>query len=380
MNFINFIFLVLVSFFCEKACAGQNAQQQTFIKLNAQKGCAVNVAAWLSPSCAHCAEYFSEEIPKITAMPGFCMDLHFLPHLYLLDMPVSILIWSQGAQNVMRNAEIFFRGQDEWLTKSADGEKKSNEERLDDINYFITEIGKTRPNDQLRIRNYLMQNDPTAPDGKDPYLYLRFFVIKKFGIAHAEKFLPKGPLDVNLSTALIRSLPVKDGKAIIFSPAFTTVSGKLLPDEQLDRGIITLEKAEELLKIAGPIKPPLAAPEKNNVQQKKTPPAKNNRKKKPVQNPKNIAKKAPAPIYDDDEVQYARDEDLYNELFDEQQHHVHEQNMHNDHDHYQNNNESNHQHNDHHEEHEGINFDKLHDILQGMDDIEEGSPDEHLTA
>ena len=95
---------------------------ETYITLNAKKGCSVHVAAWLSPSCTHCAEYFSADISKITAIPGFCLDLHFFPHLYLLDKPVSILIWSQGSDNAYKIAEMFFKNQSKWLDISASRE------------------------------------------------------------------------------------------------------------------------------------------------------------------------------------------------------------------------------------------------------------------
>ena len=77
MRFI--VLIMILSPFLWGAMAVNKMQQlpKTYITLNAQQGCSVHVAAWISPSCTHCAEYFAHDIPKIIAMPGFCLDLHF---------------------------------------------------------------------------------------------------------------------------------------------------------------------------------------------------------------------------------------------------------------------------------------------------------------
>ncbi len=247
------VLLILLAFFGNNLDAnGAPALPKTSITLNNQRGCAVHIAAWLSPSCVHCAEYFSSDIPKIAQMPGFCLDLHFMPHLYLLDMPVAILIWSQGSANAYKNAELFYQNQSDWLDKSSSREKIDDPRRATDLTNFFTEIASSSPNDLPRIKAYL------APS--DPYLYVKIFALRHFGVAHLERYLPKGQVDAKLSMALLNNLPRKDDKAINFSPAFTSDSGQLMPSSQLSRGILTVEAATDLLKAAGPFVPHEMAP------------------------------------------------------------------------------------------------------------------------
>jgi len=245
---------------------------KTSITLNAARGCRVHIAAWLSPSCTHCAEYFVSDLAKIVQMPGFCVDLHSLPHLYLLDMPVSVLIWSQGQDNAYKNAEIFYKNQDQWLGKSISRDKPDDSRRITDREDFFKEMASSK--DLPKIKAYL-------DDSRDQYLYVKMFALRHFGVGHLEKYLPKGlPLDKDLSMALFNDLPSKNGKAINFSPAFTSASGQLLPDSQLDRGILTESAAANLLTMSGPIVPsatvpsPVAVPPAMVPKSKLAPPAK----------------------------------------------------------------------------------------------------------
>jgi hypothetical protein len=246
MRFVAFIIVVLFPFLWGKAPV-QNVQPpfRTHISLNTQKGCAVRVNAWLSPSCTHCSEYFAHDIPKITAMPGFCMDLHFLPNLYLLDMPVAILIWSQGPENAYKNAEFFFKNQNEWLEKST--VKEDDPKRAKDIEEYLTKIKSDPSKNVVKIKNYLVASDP--------FLYVKIFALRRFSIEHLETYLPYGVTALNstLGLSLMKDLPRKEGAVVNFSPAFTDVSGQLLPDSQLKHGILTPSAAEDLLKAAGPI-------------------------------------------------------------------------------------------------------------------------------
>lgn len=213
-----------------------------FVTLNAQKGCKVHVAAWLSPSCSHCAEYFSTDIPKITSLPGFCLDLHLVPYLYLLDKPVAILIASEGTKNLLKNAAIFFRHQNDWLDKSATRESK--EDREEDLGNFLKsiEIG----NDEIfnEIKDYL--------DADDRFLYVKMFALKFFSIKHLKKYLPKGDEELinDVSISLVSNLPKKDNDIVKYSPFFTDTSGQLIPDEYLHNGILTPSVAEDMLKAA----------------------------------------------------------------------------------------------------------------------------------
>ena len=91
-------------------------------------------------------------------MPGFCMDLHFLPNLYLLDMPVAILIWSQGPENAYKNAEFFFKNQNEWLEKST--VKEDDPKRAKDIEeYFINIRNQEWQQNVLDILHSLQVNN-----------------------------------------------------------------------------------------------------------------------------------------------------------------------------------------------------------------------------
>ncbi|MCX7343807.1 MAG: hypothetical protein NT128_06665 [Proteobacteria bacterium] len=239
---MRFIFLTfIVGVICSSFSANAASSPKTSITLkNPQGTCKVQVAAWLSPSCAHCAGYFSDEIPKITGLPGFCLDLHFFPHLYPLDMPIAVLIWSQGPENAYRIAELFYKGQNEWLSSSSSRDKVDDSRRVDDLNEYLNSI-KNNPSFQ-KIKDYL--------DPRDPYLYVKIFALRHFSVEHLEKYLPKGKaIDTNLSLALLKDLPIKDGEVVKFSPAFT-IAGNLIPDSQLERGILTKDIAGKMLQTA----------------------------------------------------------------------------------------------------------------------------------
>ncbi len=277
---MRFIFFIIVMFFTgSNFCAGPSALPKTSITLNNKKGCAVHIAAWLSPSCTHCAEYFTTDIPEIVKMPGFCLDLHFLPHLYVLDMPVAVLIWSQGPDKAYKIAEFFYKGQNEWLGISAAREKFDDPRRVEDLNSYFASIQSDKSKNLAKIKAYL--------EPSDPYLYVKIFALRYFSVEHLEKYLPKGRVDTNISMSLLSNLPSKDGKAIIFSPAFTSTTGQLMPDSQLHRGILTSDAAKELLKKTAPFVPQSTVPQTTKPTPKKA-----------------IAKKA-APIVDevDDEVE-----------------------------------------------------------------------------
>ncbi|MCE2715844.1 MAG: hypothetical protein ACK4V2_01945 [Pseudomonadota bacterium] len=211
-----------------------------FVTLNNQNTCKVHIAAWLSPSCSHCAEYFSEDIPKITSLPGFCLDFHLVPYLYLLDKPVAILIASQGPENIFKNAAIFFKHQNDWLEKSASREKKEDREK--DLQDFLNSIQKNTM-DFNEIREYL--------EADDKFLYVKMFALQFFSIKHLKKYLPKGDEELinEISIALISNLPKKDDDIVKFSPFFTDLAGQLIPDEHLHNGILTPSVAEDMLKI-----------------------------------------------------------------------------------------------------------------------------------
>ena len=257
MRFIGLIIAVL-SPFLWGAAPVKNTQQtlRTHIPLNTQKGCAVRVNVWLSPSCTHCSEYFAHDIPKITALPGFCVDLHFLPNLYLLDMPVAVLIWSQGPDNAYKIAELFFKNQSKWLDKSTS--KEDDPKRAQDIEEYLQEI-KADTSKVVKVKNYLVASDP--------FLYVKIFALSYFSIEHLEKYLPKGDTTLNsiISLTLMKDLPRKEGSVVNFSPAFTDTTGQLLPDSQLKYGILTPSAAEDILKAVAPVagqsvSPPIAAP------------------------------------------------------------------------------------------------------------------------
>jgi len=251
MQFFSCFIIFLISGFLNSVLALQPVPAktpQTFVTLNAQRGCRVHIAAWLSPSCTHCASYFMEDIPKIAAMPGFCLDLHLIPYLYFLDKPVSILINSQGPENLLKNADLFFRNQNKWLDLSADRTpiEKYTEERKEDLGKFLKDIESNQPQNFQRIKNYL--------DSTDPFLYVKMFALNFFTIEHLEKYLPKGDEELinELSIALISNLPKKDNDIVKFSPFFTDLSNQLIPDEKLQNGILTPNNAEDFLKVNDP--------------------------------------------------------------------------------------------------------------------------------
>lgn len=251
MQFSSYFIIILISGFLNGLLALQPVPAkapQTFVTLNAQRGCRVHIAAWLSPSCTHCATYFMEDIPKIASMPGFCLDLHLIPYLYFLDKPVSILVNSQGPENLLRNADLFFRNQHKWLDLSADRTpiEKYTEERKEDLEKFLKDIEIHQPQKFQRIKSYL--------ESTDPFLYVKMFALNFFTIEHLEKYLPKGDEELinDLSIALISNLPKKDNDIVKFSPFFTDIYNQLIPDEKLQNGILTISSAENLLKTSDP--------------------------------------------------------------------------------------------------------------------------------
>lgn len=283
-----------------------NATPKTYVTLNSQNGCSVHVGAWLSPSCTHCAEYFTTILPKLASKPGFCIDYHSLPHMYLMDMPVSVLIWSQGPENAVRNANLFYSKQSDWLTPSVDKGNVSDPSRQEDINEFL----KDNRFNNNRVRAYL---SPT-----DPALYVKIFALKNgFSIEHLEKFLPNGIAHEGISRSLLQDLPrtmsVTGEMAVVkYSPAFTFVNnGALIPDEQLDGKILTESSADEMLKKAGP---PVLLPKAPQKRPRENDDYSEHNIKKPRGNV--AAKRSPAPIIpddDDDEIQEA-DDDLLDVL------------------------------------------------------------------
>ena len=243
MKSIIFAFIIAI-IYCSFS-ANATPLPQTSVTFNAAKS-RVHVTVWLSPSCTHCKDYFLEELPKIIALQGFCLELRFLPHLYVLDMAVDVLIWSQGTQKAYENAKFFYEMQSEWLNLSASRDALDDSRRVEDLNNYLVEVKNRMPNDFESIKNYLKPNDP--------YLYVKMVALKRFRIEHLVQYLPSGiqMVDLNLSLALMNNLPVKDGKVVNFSPAFTSASGQVLPDDILHKGILTFDVANEMLSKAGP--------------------------------------------------------------------------------------------------------------------------------
>lgn len=295
MLFQKFFTIICVAFsiLCRSVYADK--LPQTHITLNAEKGCSVHVGAWLSPSCTHCAEYFASVLPKIASKPGFCVDFHSLPHLYPMDLPVSILIWSQGPEKSIINANLFYEKQSEWLMPSIDKSDIHDSKRKDDIDEFINSIkNKLSPETIAKISQYL---SPT-----DPQLYVKIFALKNgFTIEHLKHFLPNGLADEALSRSLLKDLPrimsvTSEMKAVNYSPAFTFVnSGSIIPDDQLDGKILTEASADDMLKKAGP-PVPLKQKEQAQFSQKHT--------------PKHIAQRSAESEIDDEdeEIQEAEDD------------------------------------------------------------------------
>lgn len=282
-------FFTLICLVFSLLCTSVYAEKmpQTHITLNAERGCSVHVGAWLSPSCTHCAEYFASVLPKISSKLGFCIDFHSLPHLYPMDLPVSILIWSQGPENAMRNAKLFYRKQNDWLMPTIDKSDLHDSNRQDDIAECLAELSNKLPQTVIaKIRQYLSSTDPQ--------LYVKIFALKNgFTIEHLERFLPNGLADEALSRSLLKDLPrlVSDKsemKAVNYSPAFTFVnSGSIIPDDQLDGKILTKDSADVMLKKAGP-PVPLKKKKQSKISQK--------------HQSRHIAKRsAETPIIDDDD-------------------------------------------------------------------------------
>lgn len=248
-----FVLLLLTSAFFSCAFA---KNKEAYVTLNSENGCKVRVGAWLSPSCTHCAEYFQSVLPKILKKPGFCIDFHSLPHLYLLDMPVAVLVWSQGTDKAFKNAGLFYKKQDEWLLPSVEKSDINDSSRINDVKKFITSIeNEFSASTVRRISEYI---SPT-----DPYLYVKIFALKNgFSIDHLERYLPNGSVDSEISRILVKDLPRMDSEkqpnektVVKYSPAFTSTSGELLPDEVLDGKILTEDSADKMLEKAVDLKP-----------------------------------------------------------------------------------------------------------------------------
>lgn len=267
MLFQKFFTIICLAFSLLSTSVYAENLPQTYLTLNSERGCSVHIGAWLSPSCTHCAEYFSSILPKIASKPGFCVDFHSLPHLYQMDLPVSILIWSQGPANAINNAKLFYEKQNEWLMPSIDKADVNNPSRKDDIAECILKLSNILP--QIEIAKISQYLTPT-----DPQLYVKIFALKNgFTIEHLERFLPNGLADEALSRSLLKDLPrimsaTSEMKAVNYSPAFTFVNyGSIIPDEQLDGKILTEDTADAMLKKAGP-PVPLKQKEQPKIAQK----------------------------------------------------------------------------------------------------------------
>lgn len=303
MGFGSILKLVFLNVTLVASYGYANIIPQTSVTLNSDRGCSVHIGAWLSPSCTHCAEYFTSVLPKLASKPGFCIDYHSLPHMYLMDMPVSVLIWSQGPDNAIRNAKLFYRKQSDWLTPSVDKGNVSDPSRKDDIEEFLKEmLNKFSSETISRIRSYLSPTDPS--------LYVKIFALKNgFSIEHLQRFLPNGSADEAISRSLLQDLPRTmsangDMAVVKYSPAFTFVkNGTLIPDEQLDGKILTEDSADAMLKKAGP---PVLLPKINAREIK---PSTNHR---PTDIKKALAKRSvKIDIEEDDEdIQEADDDEI----------------------------------------------------------------------
>lgn len=279
---------------------------QTYVTLNSQMGCSVHIGAWLSPSCTHCSEYFVSILPKLASKPGLCIDYHSLPHMYLMDMPVSVLIWSQGSDNAIRNAELFYRKQSEWLTPSIDKGNFSDPSRKDDIDEFLKEMLNKFSHETIdKIKSYL---SPT-----DPALYVKIFALKNgFTIEHLQRFLPNGSSDEAISRSLLQDLPrtmsaTGEMSVVKYSPAFTFVNnGSLIPDEELDGKILTEDSADKMLKKAGP---PVLLPKAPQRRTREN----DDYSEYNIKKPRNVAAKRSEVIIADDgdeEIQEADDDEI----------------------------------------------------------------------
>lgn len=241
--FLAFIVGVIYSSFSANAIP----LPKTSITINSQDKCTLHIKVWLSPSCTHCAKYFLKDLTDITKLQGLCLDLHFLPHLYPLDMPVSVLIWSKGPEEAYKIAEFFYKNQDDWLSLSAARSNIDDPNRAKDLEGYLKEIESDKSKDLAKIRAYL--------EPGDPYLYVKICALRYFSVDHLEKYLPKNTFNTNsdmveknLGGALMSNLPSKDGKVLNFSPIFTSTTGELIPDGNNANGLfVTFDTAKKLL-------------------------------------------------------------------------------------------------------------------------------------
>jgi hypothetical protein len=309
MGFVNSIKLFFLVALLVTSHGYATKTPQTYVTLNSQMGCSVHVGAWLSPSCTHCSEYFNSILPKLASKPGFCIDYHSLPHMYLMDMPVSVLIWSQGPDNAIRNAQLFYGKQNEWLAPSVDKADINDNRRKEDLDNFLTNPNLDNKSKE-KIQHYL---SPT-----DPALYVKIFALKNgFPIEHLMRFLPNGAADEAISRSLLQDLPRTESpngeRAVVkYSPAFTFVNnGALIPDDQLDGKILTESSADEMLKKAGP---PVPLPVKKIEEPIKKHTAKRRPRDETESNnwapAKRVLAKQNVIEDDDEEIQEADDEEI----------------------------------------------------------------------
>lgn len=269
---MRFIFLAFIAGVIYSSFSANAAPlPKTSITLNSQNKCTLHIKVWLSPSCTHCAKYFLKELTDITKLHELCLDLHFLPHLYPLDMPVSVLIWSKGPEEAYKIAEFFYKNQDDWLSLSAARPNIDDPNRAEDLEGYLKEIQSDKSKDLAKIRAYL--------EPRDPYLYVKICALRYFSVDHLEKYLPKNTFNTNssmveknLGGALMNNLPSKDGKVLNFSPIFTSATGELIPDGSNTNGLFVtfdtakklLSDAKKILEKSGPFTPdaPAGAAEK----------------------------------------------------------------------------------------------------------------------
>ncbi len=266
--FLPFILGVIFSSFSANA----TSLPKTSITLNSQNGCTLHIKVWLSPSCTHCAKYFLKDLTDIAKLPGLCLDLHFLPHLYPLDLPIAVLIWSKGPEEAYKIAEFFYINQADWLSLSAARPNIDDPRRAEDLEGYLKEIQYDKSKNLAKIKAYL--------DPGDSYLYVKICALRYFSIEHLEKYLPKNTfnknssnVDKNLGEALMNNLPSKGSEVLKFSPIFTSTTGELIPDGNNSNGLFVtfdtaeklLDDAKKLLEKAGPFAPNAPAPVKKQT-------------------------------------------------------------------------------------------------------------------
>ncbi len=222
--------------------------------------CIAEAMIWLSPSCAHCNDYYHSVVTKLKTIPGFCFKVKFMPHLFPLDMAATALTWADGEAKVQEYASLILRNQKLWLEPSMKypiGNTTRQQKVSDSIEFFIKNLNKypeIMALDKSRNANTIQIKLETFLTSDDPYVFLKIFALSiGFSVNKISRVLGKGFVNQSIMYEIFQHIPLsvdKHGNAepAYVSPFFTDVDDNTgISSAMLENGILTPSAAKKMV-------------------------------------------------------------------------------------------------------------------------------------